>query len=418
MCKKGSGSTTKVRLFYEFRRHSGPFIFESGMAFARFSIMQRPEACLIGWMREALQRTAVGTELSGDGFRPGEAAVWWHGMFRLAAAHGVAGVVWPVVGRLSGAAAPPREVRLAWACHVQQLEKRWLAQRDAVVRLAALSREEGLPMLLLKGYGLSRLYPVPALRPCGDVDVWFFGRRREADRCLAERFGPPERAFDGHHTTFRIGRVAVENHACFFDPRTHASNVRLEPLLERLAVSGPAAVDVGGERVLLPSPQFGALHLLRHAAVHFAAAGFGCATWPTGGSFWTGAGKRSIGLFLRSRRGVCGWSGFSIASMRCVSVIWGSTPRRSRRPCAVQRSRAGCWRRPCGVPTCRRHRFEGGCFAGGGAGGNTGWSTTSLCLRPFFVRHGPMLRRAWRAIEPGCMGRFAFCHCGWPQLRT
>ena len=142
MYKKGSGSTTKVRLFYEFRRSGGPFIFESGMTFARFSTMQRPETCLIGWMREALQRTAVGTEPSGDGFRPGEAAVWWHGMFRLAAAHGVAGMVWPVVGRLSGAAAPPREVRLAWACHVQLLEARWLAQRDTVVRLAALSREE------------------------------------------------------------------------------------------------------------------------------------------------------------------------------------------------------------------------------------------------------------------------------------
>lgn len=243
------------------------------MAFVRFSDMQRPEACLIGWMREALQRTAVGKEPPEEGFRPGETAVWWHDMFRLAAAHGVAGVVWPVVGRLS--AALPREVRLAWACHAQLMENRWCAQRTVVARLAALSREEGLPMLLLKGYGLSLLYPEPALRPCGDVDVWFFGRRREADRCLAERFGSPLRAFDGHHTTFRISGVAVENHACFFDPLTHASNVRLEPLLERLAVSGPAAVDVGGERVLLPSPQFGALHLLRHAAVHFAAAGFG-----------------------------------------------------------------------------------------------------------------------------------------------
>ncbi len=175
--------------------------------------MQRPEACLIGWMREALQRTAVGKEPPEEGFRPGETAVWWHDMFRLAAAHGVAGVVWPVVGRLS--AALPREVRLAWACHAQLIENRWCAQRTVVARLAALSREEGLPMLLLKGYGLSLLYPEPALRPCGDVDVWFFGRRREADRCLAERFGSPLRAFDGHHTTFRISGVAVENHACF-----------------------------------------------------------------------------------------------------------------------------------------------------------------------------------------------------------
>ena len=245
------------------------------MAFARFSTMQRPEACLIGWMREALQRMEVGTEPSGDGFRPGEAAVWWRGMFRLAAAHGVAGVVWPVVGRLSGAAAPPREVRLAWACHVQRLENRWLMQRTAVGRLAALSREEGLPMLLLKGYGLSLLYPEPALRPCGDVDVWFFGRRREADRCLAARFGAPVRAFDGHHTTFRVGSVTVENHGALFDPRTHASNARLEPLFERLAASDRATVDVGGESVSLPPPQFEALYLLRHAAVHFAGAGFG-----------------------------------------------------------------------------------------------------------------------------------------------
>ena len=115
-------------------------------------------------------------------------------------------------------------------------------------------------------------------------------------------------------------------------------------------------------------------------------------------------------MFSRSRRGVWGWGGFSTASMRCVSVIWDSTPRRSRRPCAVRCSRTGCWRRPCGGPTCRRRRFTGGCFAGGGAGGNTGWSMTSPCRRPFSVRHGPMQWRAWRAVESGCMGRRAV---GW-----
>ena len=389
------------------------------MAFARFSIMQRPEACLIGWMREALQRTAVGTEPSGDGFRPGEAAVWWHGMFRLAAAHGVAGVVWPAVGRLSGAAAPPREVRLAWACHVQQLEKRWLAQRDAVVRLAALSREEGLPMLLLKGYGLSRLYPVPALRPCGDVDVWFFGRRREADRCLAERFGPP-RNVPSTATTRPSGSAGwrLRTTPAFSIrgpmPRMCGSNRCWNAWRCRARKRSMSA----GSGCCCPRRSSGRSICCGMPPCISPRQGSACATWPTGGSFWTGAGKRSIGLFLRSRRGVCGWSGFSTASMRCVSVIWGSMSRRSRRPCAVQRSRAGCWRRPCGVPTCRRHCFEDGCFAGGGAGGNTGWSTTSLCLRPFSVRHGPMLWRAWRAIEPGCMGRFTSGHCGWPQLRA
>lgn len=196
---------------------------------------------------------------------------WWLAMLRLAAGHGVAGVVWPVVEALR----PPREVALAWGCHVREVGMRWHAQREVIARMAAEARRQDLPMLLLKGYGLSLLYPRPEYRPCGDVDVWFFGRRREADELLGRCFGPPVRRYDGHHTTFRIGSVTVENHGAFFDPSRHRADRYVGALLEDLAAGQLRSLEIGGLRVASPSSRFDAVYLLRHAAEHFAVAGFG-----------------------------------------------------------------------------------------------------------------------------------------------
>lgn len=36
-------------------------------------------------------------------------------------------------------------------------------------------------MMVLKGYGLSLNYLKPSHRPCGDIDIWLFGKQKEAD---------------------------------------------------------------------------------------------------------------------------------------------------------------------------------------------------------------------------------------------
>ncbi len=229
-----------------------------------------PTTLLFDLLREALWHTA-GASLCLASYDAAE----WERLFRLAVRQGVAAVVWEVVERLPAELQPPRALRLRWAFETGRIERRWQRQRRCVARLAAFYARHGIRMMLLKGYGLSLCYPVPEHRPCGDVDIWLFGRQAEADVLITREWGIAVDTGKEHHTTFRLDDIPVENHYDFLDTFTHASNRRLELLLKRLAARPVASVPVADTRVYLPSATFQALFLLRHAAGHFAACGIG-----------------------------------------------------------------------------------------------------------------------------------------------
>lgn len=68
---------------------------------------------------------------------------------------------------------------------VVMYEQRYEQYKKVIGRLAEFYNSHGFKMMILKGYGLSLNYPVPNHRPCGDIDIWQFGRYQEADAALA-----------------------------------------------------------------------------------------------------------------------------------------------------------------------------------------------------------------------------------------
>lgn len=65
--------------------------------------------------------------------------------------------------------------------------------------MAAVFAENGIRLLLLKGLGLSRNYPVPAHRECGDIDIYLFGASDEGDRLLLQMGAQPISTFRNIH---------------------------------------------------------------------------------------------------------------------------------------------------------------------------------------------------------------------------
>lgn len=199
----------------------------------------------------------------------------WRGVYDLASSQGVLALVWDAVGMLPEALRPPRELCLRWAVNVERIEQLYRRQEAALARLAAFYRDHGMPVMVLKGCGLSRLYPVPEHRPCGDIDIWLFGRQPEADRLLTAELGIQVDSRKEHHTTFRFEDIPVENHYDFVNTQSHASNAGIERLLKSHAEKPGEAIRVNGVPVYTPSAAFNALFLVRHAGVHFAAARIG-----------------------------------------------------------------------------------------------------------------------------------------------
>ena len=217
----------------------------------------------------ALVRATLRNRMDDASLFEGTDAAQWREIYDLSSVQGVLAQAWDGMQLLPEAMRPPRALRLQWAVNVERIEKVYRRQERAIARLAAFYREHAIPMMLLKGYGLSLFYPVPEHRPCGDIDIWLFGRQPEADKLVAREWGVPVDVHKEHHTTFDVDGIMVENHYDFVNKETHASNARLERLFKQYAAQPGESVAVAGVAVYLPSEQLNALFLLRHAAVHF-----------------------------------------------------------------------------------------------------------------------------------------------------
>lgn len=214
----------------------------------------------------------------------------WSSLYSLSATQNVAAIVWDYIqqaigdGKLSAKNQPAKALRLQWALSTEQIEKKYALQRSVIAKLAQLFAPHNIKMMILKGYGLSLNYPVPNHRPCSDIDIWLFeeretpnghtsrvGVQQKADCLLREHFGVDIDEDKHHHTVFYVDGVMVENHYDFLNIHAHLSNRKIEQRLQQLLNQPLDKIEIDGQTVYLPSPDFNALFLLRHSASHFAA---------------------------------------------------------------------------------------------------------------------------------------------------
>lgn len=199
----------------------------------------------------------------------------WRKTYQLSANQGVLALAWDGLQLLPQPLQPARTIRIQWAYNVEQIELRYAKQKAAIGKLATFYASHNIPMMLLKGYGLSLSYPIPTHRPCGDIDIWLFGQQQEADRLLHAERGIEIDEDVHHHTVFVFDGVMVENHYDFFNIHAHQSNKIVESHLKQLAREASPQINVGEQKVALPTADFNALFLLRHASAHFAAVEIG-----------------------------------------------------------------------------------------------------------------------------------------------
>ena len=163
-------------------------------------------------------------------------------------------------------------MRLGWIGEVlQNYESRYAVYENAIASLAGFYRQHGINMMVLKGYACSLDWPKPNHLPCGDIDIWQFGKHKEADEALARQMGIQVDTSHHKHTTFNWHGITVENHYDFVNIHSHKSNRDLENIFEDLGKDDTHYIEVGGEKVFLPSANLHALFLIRHMSGHFAA---------------------------------------------------------------------------------------------------------------------------------------------------
>lgn len=163
-----------------------------------------------------------------------------------------------------------KQKRMQWLAQVMAYEHLYAKHEKTMADLAQLYATKGIRMMVLKGYGLSLDWPVPNHRPVGDLDIYNFGKWREADALVEEQCGINVDDGHEHHTVFNFKGVAIENHYDFINTKAHRDAPKIEAVLKALAEKDSKEIEVQGATIYLPSADFNAIFLMRHMGQHFA----------------------------------------------------------------------------------------------------------------------------------------------------
>ena len=124
-------------------------------------------------------------------------------------------------------------LKLSWIGEVMQnYEQRYVQYEKAIGSLAGFYNQQGYKMMVLKGYACSLDWPNPKHRPCGDIDIWQFGKQREADETIEKEKKIKVDNSHHHHTVFDWQGFMVENHYDFINVHHHPSNAAFEKILK------------------------------------------------------------------------------------------------------------------------------------------------------------------------------------------
>ncbi len=203
----------------------------------------------------------------------------WQVLYAEARRQTVSGLLWRGVERLPADMRPPRVLLLTWyaeADHIRRTNARINAEAVALQsRLAA----DGIRSTVLKGQGLSLLYPDAGLRTPGDIDIWLQGSRRRILAYVRSHVQCGEVRY--HHVGYRISgnSIAVEIHFTPSWMNVPWRNVCLQRWfcqeeLTQMGHSLPLA-DGSACRLTVPTPAFNAVYVLIHIFRHLLGEGVG-----------------------------------------------------------------------------------------------------------------------------------------------
>lgn len=194
----------------------------------------------------------------------------WPEVRMLAEQQGLYAVVLDGIESLPISSRPPQNLLLEWIGEVlQNYEYQYEQYCKAISELAGFYNSNGYRMMVLKGYACSLDWTKPEHRPCGDIDIWQFGKQKEADTLIETEKGIKVDTSEHHHTVYYWGDFLVENHYDFINVYHHKSHKDYEKILKELGNDNSYSVEVCGEKVYLPSPNLHALFLFKHMMLHF-----------------------------------------------------------------------------------------------------------------------------------------------------
>lgn len=101
----------------------------------------------------------------------------WREVYKLCVKHSLTGIIFLGIERLSMEQMPPKALLFQWYGMTEKIKVLNNIQNKRCGELTRIFNNAGFRNCVLKGQGISLLYPKPQYRQCGDIDMWVEGNR-------------------------------------------------------------------------------------------------------------------------------------------------------------------------------------------------------------------------------------------------
>lgn len=189
----------------------------------------------------------------------------WQKLYIISARQGVLAIVFDALESVKSNI--PKSLKIQWALGVEQIEKRYFKQERLANEISDIFFQHRINTIVLKGLAISRYYPIPQHRECGDFDCFLFERFADGNK-IAEELGAEVRFNDYKHSHITYKGLMIENHKYCTPIRGCRINKEFERYLQSQLTSTQFEY-LKDSSMISPSPTFNALFLARHSLTHF-----------------------------------------------------------------------------------------------------------------------------------------------------
>lgn len=196
----------------------------------------------------------------------------WGALLYQSQFQGLSGVMLDALERLPEEQLPDKPLLLQWVGSVQLVEAAYSLHCKRARELASMFATAGFKTCILKGIGLAQLYPNPARRQCGDIDVWVEGDTKAVMKWMRPYYREDQIVWH-HVVTNFFDDVSTEIH--FHPSWLHNPflNRRLQKWFEEEKSKQMNEHEETG--MAFPSTSFNAIYSLVHTLHHLLEEGIG-----------------------------------------------------------------------------------------------------------------------------------------------
>ena len=205
----------------------------------------------------------------------------WQGLYAFARRQTLVGVVFEGIQRMPKGNAPQEKLLLDWIAESMKIRSQNAKLDKTSVEIYNAIGSRGYRGCILKGQGNAILYPNPATRTPGDVDVWVMTNNRDELRQVANGLADSPSDIEReivHHIELNRRGVTVELHPTPMLFNNPILNHRMQKWFTRnadLQWSNIVNLPDGVGQIAIPTATFNAIYQLSHLHHHFFYEGVG-----------------------------------------------------------------------------------------------------------------------------------------------